>query len=260
MFSTLEWLIAWGEKGVYGAHHMKPWVPTGVTRDMRQFAVLSLAVALVAFGHAINPLERMAASQATSDAAKPYLRSATYKAAKESLDQVQFAYKEYNQGIAEMRLRRASNEEPIAFANATRNGVEVRHSERVWGFLSNHERSLMTRLAMKTIGPEILRFEEAGAMVGVSRRESAQFALQYRADQDHANKVLRALYATWTKQLSSNPLPMERYEIDKEYRKKHDAALAELNKAKAKIGQEIVNSLIAAQRKRWIELTTLPRP
>lgn len=239
---------------------MKPGGSIGVSRDMRQFAVLSLALVLLAFGHAVNPLERMAANQAATEAAKPYLRSATYQAAVDSQAQVQLAYKKFNDGVAEMRKRNATPEERIAFANATRKDVELRHAERVWGFLSNRERSLMTRLALKEIGPQILRYEEAGAMIGLSKKQREHIAAQYKEHQDRAGKVMRVLSDDWRKKLEGNPLPMERYEIDKEYRKQSEAAYAELEKAKAKLGQRVVNSFTSAQRKRWTELTTLPRP
>jgi len=226
---------------------------------MRRFAFIAIGLAFASLGMAITPMQRMAAYHAATIEAKPLLREEAYLAAVEARNQVQLAYDRFNRGIAEMRKRNATTEERRVFAKVVRDGVELRSAEGVWNILTAKERSLMTRLAMKSIGVESLKFDEAAQLVGLSSRQQARINAQYDSRIENLNKLAKIEFTAFYKAMNSAKTAATQAALQAEYKMNSDAHAANAERSKAQLDQSVLASLTPAQRKRWKELTTLPR-
>lgn len=226
---------------------------------MRRSVLTVFGLGLAAVGGALTPLERAAAYIALDESAKPYLSVESQMLAKASLDELTLDFKRYNDGIAEMRKRKATDAERLTFAKEVRAGAEDRHAERVWKALSTEERDLMVRLACKSRGPSILLYKEASELVGVSDEQREGFKSKYDALAREQGQLYSAFSREWMELINGTRTEEEQKEVLERYREIAGERGAEYERKRAELDADVLASLTKDQRARWIELTTLPK-
>lgn len=230
-----------------------------VRTDMRRTLVTAFGLGIAAVGSALTPLERAAAYIAMDESAKPYLSAETQMRAKASLDELTLEFKRYNDGIAEMRARKASDAERIAFAKKVRVGAEDRHAERVWKAMSAEERDLMVRLACKSRGVGILVYKEASDLVGVSDEQRVAFTASYDALAREQGRYYAVFSQEWRELITATRTEEEQEEVLEKYRKIAAEHGVEYERKRVALDASVLASLTPDQKKRWTELTTLPK-
>jgi hypothetical protein len=232
----------------------------GIVRtDMRRTFLTAFGLGIAAVGSALTPLERTAAYIAMDESAKPYLSAETQMRTKASLDELTLEFKRYNDGIAEMRARKASDAERIAFAKKVRAGAEDRHAERVWKSLSADERDLMVRLACKSRGVSVLVYKEASELVGVSEEQRVAFTAKYDALAREQGEFYAAYSQEWRELINATRTEEEQEEVLERYRKIAGERGEEYQRKRAALDASVLASLSPDQKRRWAELTALPK-
>jgi hypothetical protein len=226
---------------------------------MRRTVLTAFGLGIAAVGSALTPLERAAAYMAMDESAKPYLSAETQTRAKASLDELTLEFKRYNDAIAEMRARKASDAERMAFAKKVRAGAEDRHAERVWKAMSIEERELMVRLACKSRGVGILVYKEASERVGVSEEQRVAFTARYDELAREQGQYYAIYSQEWREMINATRTEEEQQEVLDHYRKIAAERGADYERKRAALDASVLASLTPEQKKRWSELTTLPK-
>ncbi len=226
---------------------------------MKRTALTALGLGLAAVSTALTPLENVAARIAAHEEAKPYLSVESRMHAKASYDELLLDYKRYNDGIEEMRKRKASDAERIAFAKEVRNGAEARHAERVWKALTSEERDLMVRLACKTQGVTVLLYTDASEIVGLSNQQRDDLRTKHDVlSREHRDRF-SGFSKEWMEKVNAAQSNEEQKSILEAYAEIAKGHYQEYERKRAAIDAAFLASLTPSQRKRWTELTTLPK-